>query len=78
MRVLLSAFFLFCSICVRAEFVQKSWTVNDELRKALVWMPEETNNTPPVVFAFHGHGGGAKSAARSFKMHEIWPEAVVV
>lgn len=32
----------------------------------------------PLVFAFHGHGGTAKVAAQKFRVHEAWPEAVVV
>jgi polyhydroxybutyrate depolymerase len=32
----------------------------------------------PVVFGFHGHGGGAKQAQRSFKIEKEWPEAAVV
>jgi polyhydroxybutyrate depolymerase len=31
-----------------------------------------------VVFAFHGHGGGMRNAARSFGFHRAWPEAIVV
>jgi polyhydroxybutyrate depolymerase len=32
----------------------------------------------PLVFGFHGHGGNMRNAARSFQMHELWPEATVV
>jgi polyhydroxybutyrate depolymerase len=32
----------------------------------------------PVVFVFHGHGGTAQNVARRFRIHELWPEAVVV
>jgi polyhydroxybutyrate depolymerase len=32
----------------------------------------------PVVFVFHGHGGTAQNSARRFRIHELWPEAVVV
>lgn len=32
----------------------------------------------PIVFCFHGHGGSAQQAARSFSLHESWPEALVV
>lgn len=32
----------------------------------------------PVIFAFHGHGGGARQAAASFHLHKEWPEALVV
>jgi len=32
----------------------------------------------PLVFAFHGHGGSMVQAARSFPIHQLWPEAIVV
>ncbi len=32
----------------------------------------------PVVFAFHGHGGNMRNAARSFRYHELWEDATVV
>jgi polyhydroxybutyrate depolymerase len=32
----------------------------------------------PVVFVFHGHGGTSQNVARRFRIHELWPEAVVV
>jgi hypothetical protein len=32
----------------------------------------------PVVFVFHGHGGTAFQAGRSFAMHKHWPEAISV
>lgn len=38
----------------------------------------EKRTPVPVVFAFHGHGGGARQAATSFHMHKEWPGALVV
>ncbi len=32
----------------------------------------------PIVFAFHGHGGSMKNAARTFEYHTLWPEAIVI
>ena len=32
----------------------------------------------PLVFAFHGHGGDMTRASRSFPIHAVWPDAVVV
>ncbi len=62
-----------------AGLEQRDWMVDGEARKALVWHPEATNSTAPaLVYAFHGHGGNMRNAARSFRMHELWPEAVVV
>jgi polyhydroxybutyrate depolymerase len=47
-------------------------------RNALVYPPTKETDAAPVVFAFHGHGGTAKSAARSFHFQDLWPEAIVV
>ena len=48
-------------------------------REALVYVPPsaKTMNTP-VVFVFHGHGGNARQAARSFGIYQHWPEAISV
>ncbi len=54
-------------------------TVDGVERTALFYAPATaTKNPAPLVFAFHGHGGGARQAARSFGLHERWPEAIVV
>jgi polyhydroxybutyrate depolymerase len=55
------------------------WTVDGVAREALVCAPSKPSDAkPPLVFAFHGHGGTMRHAARSFAFHERWPEAVVV
>jgi polyhydroxybutyrate depolymerase len=55
------------------------WTVDGVLREALVYAPsKEGPGAPPLVFGFHGHGGSMRNAARSFVLHDLWPEAVVV
>jgi len=58
------------------------WTVDGVKREALVSLPDrlsDAGRTPvPVVFAFHGHGGSMRQASRSFPIHELWPEAIVV
>lgn len=57
----------------------REWTVDGVVRKALVWVPAKAAPAAaPVVFAFHGHGGTMASAARSFGVHTLWPEAIVV
>jgi polyhydroxybutyrate depolymerase len=68
---------LFGAFAASAALEQREWKIDGVAREAMVWMPESTNNAP-LVFAFHGHGGNMKNAARSFRMHELWPEAVVV
>lgn len=46
-------------------------------RKALVFTGRG-KGPHPLVLAFHGHGGNMNQAARSFRIHELWPEATVV
>jgi polyhydroxybutyrate depolymerase len=46
-------------------------------REALVYTGSLTKNAP-LVFGFHGHGGGMRQAAKSFNLHNEWPEATVV
>ncbi len=53
------------------------WTIDGATRRALVHFPAATNGAP-IIFAFHGHGGAMNFAARWFRLHELWPEAVVV
>lgn len=55
------------------------WTVDGVAREGLVCAPtKESPGGPPLVFGFHGHGGSMQNAARSFGLHDLWPEAVVV
>src|SRR4051812_1884542 len=55
------------------------WTVDGIKRQALVAAPSKATEHPPVVFAFHGHSGTMqKSANVLFRIHTLWPEAVVV
>lgn len=62
-----------------AELVVREWTVNGVKREAMLAVPASPSTQPaPVVFAFHGHGGSMKNAARTFRIHDHWPEAVVV
>jgi len=53
------------------------WNVDRTIRRALVYFPSATNGAP-IIFAFHGHGGTMSLAARKSRLHELWPEAVVV
>lgn len=54
-------------------------SVLGQARDALVYLPADEGSRPaPVLLAFHGHGGAPESAARSFRFHELWPEAVVI
>lgn len=46
-------------------------------RRFQCYLPEG-DSPVPLVFAFHGHGGNMRSAARSFRIHEVWLEVAVV
>jgi polyhydroxybutyrate depolymerase len=57
---------------------QVDWTIDGVKREALVFAPTKPSEHPPLVFAIHGHGGTSQSAVRSFHIHTLWPEAVVI
>jgi polyhydroxybutyrate depolymerase len=57
----------------------RHWTVDGVDRVATLYVPESAKKEPaPLVFAFHGHGGQAAQFATRLKLHEAWPEAIVV
>ncbi len=59
--------------------IHKDWTIDGTKRQGNIYLPATATTQPnPVVFGFHGHGGNSRNAARSFRMHEAWPEAIVV
>ncbi|MCA9120615.1 MAG: prolyl oligopeptidase family serine peptidase [Planctomycetales bacterium] len=61
----------------RAE--EMTWSVGELKREAIVYPPKQKTVTgSPVVFGFHGHGGSARNASRSFGFERLWPEALVV
>ncbi len=48
-------------------------------REYILVLPQIKSDVPaPVVFAFHGHGGTMRNSAKKFRIHELWPEAIVV
>ena len=58
---------------------RREWTVDGVVREALVYVPPKaTTAATPVVFGFHGHGGSMLNAARMYRYHTLWPEALVV
>lgn len=72
---------LLAAFVSRAEeaLTKREWTVDGDKREALVHIPVSAKtNAAPVVFAFHGHGGTMRQAARSFGYEKVWPEAIVV
>lgn len=61
------------------QLPRREWTIEGTKREALVFAPEAAKTqAAPVVFAFHGHGGTAPHAARTFRYQHHWPEAIVV
>ena len=47
--------------------------------EGLVYVPTTATTTDtPVIFAFHGLGGSARSAAEKFNCHRYWPAAISV
>ena len=63
-----------------AGLTSQSWTVAGASRTALISVPRATRPETgwPVVFVFHGHGGTSAQASRSFRIHDAWPEALVI
>jgi polyhydroxybutyrate depolymerase len=61
------------------EGTARQWTVDGVERVATVFIPQAAKAQPtPLVFVFHGHGGKAAEFAGRFKLHEAWPEAIVI
>jgi polyhydroxybutyrate depolymerase len=56
----------------------ENFTVDGIERRAIIYSNSKLVRDVPVVFVFHGHGGTAQNLARRLRMHELWPEAVVV
>lgn len=59
--------------------LEREWQVDNTPRQALLAIPASAkSSSAPLVFVFHGHGGSMRNAARSFHIHALWPEAIVV
>lgn len=75
---------LLTSICFSAApatqpaLQRMTWQVDGVTREALVYLPPKTDTPSPIVFAFHGHGGNSRNAARKFSLHTLWPDAICV
>src|SRR5437868_15034169 len=61
-----------------AEPAPTKITVDGVQREALIYLPAASKSKPPVIFAFHGHGGNMHFAARGMAFQNFWPEAIVV
>lgn len=77
--ILAFTFSTLASLRAQADPVRREWMVDGVAREALIHLPAGAKTeAAPVIFAFHGHGGTMRNAARSFGYHRLWPEAVVV
>jgi polyhydroxybutyrate depolymerase len=66
-------------LMVPAGLERQTWMVDGTTRTALVSNPKPSTSGPvPLVFVFHGHGGTSANAARTFRTHAFWPEAIVI
>jgi polyhydroxybutyrate depolymerase len=75
--ILLAFLALLPGVASAAALTNMEWNIDGTTRRALVHLPAGTEGAP-IIFAFHGHGGTMNFAARRFRLHELWPEAVVV
>lgn len=68
------------AIDAKQQAIKGSFMVEGQQRTALIYpgSGQTASNGAPLVFVFHGHGGNAQAAARKFRIHTLWPEAVVV
>ena len=54
-------------------------TVDGVARTALVYAPlKAVGGNIPVVFVFHGHGGTSRNALNTFRINQLWPEAISI
>lgn len=74
----LTVLWLGCLSLPAADLIPKHWTVDGVEREALLHVPTKTDTAAPLVFVFHGHGGNMRNTQRTFAIHELWPEAMVV
>lgn len=73
-----AAIFLVGAAPAGSPLKRMTWQVGDQTREALVYIPADPGKNPPVIVAFHGHGGRAELAARKFSFHTLWPEAICI
>ena len=75
----MSPLLLTLALCLAADPKHAELTIDGVKREALVALPTDPPaGKSPLVFVFHGHGGNMRGVARNFRIHELWPEAIVV
>jgi len=77
---LIGAVLLACGNLFDAEApARQVWTVDNVKREAMVYAPRKAKTeATPVVFVWHGHGGSMDNSVRTFAIHTLWPQAIVV
>lgn len=80
MLLLIQAVFVFAQQTVSPMHPQKmEWQVGDDMRSALVYIPEKAKAEPvPIIFAFHGHGGSMYNIYRTRRFDQLWPDAIFI
>lgn len=77
--VVAGLFAMACGLLNAAEPKPRTWAIDGVTREAEVAVPDIARQTAsPLVFVFHGHGGNIRQVARSFRIHELWDDAIVV
>ncbi len=79
-RVILVLCLLSINTVVADTLLRREWKVDGVAREALLHVPRSDKKAKPtpVVFAFHGHGGSMRNAARMFHIETLWPDSIVV
>lgn len=57
---------------------RKAIIVKNIERDGIVCTPNKTEEPMPLLLVFHGHGSSGKEMAVGTRLHEAWPEAMVV
>ena len=61
-----------------AACTYKTLQVSGIERSEILCTPAASKNPAPVVLVFHGRGGSGRNIAEGIRLHEAWPEALVV
>lgn len=80
-RPLLSFLLVAFSGVLYAEtaLTRQTLIVDGVSREFLIYAPAKAKTSAsPLVFGWHGHGGNMLQASRSYHIHTVWPEAIVV
>ena len=78
-RLIFSLLLVSSSLGATDAPVPRQWTVDGVAREAVICAPAAARtNAAPLVFVFHGHGGSMQNTVRTFHLHTLWSEAIVV